>query len=281
VDEMGAVVGPTAVIGQINVTAPPEPPSFKPQYPLEAPFDSGLTLLGYNQDRTEAAPGEQVLLTFFWERTAGSLPENLQIQLLDQDNRVISTWQEPLIDDGFENSAWEMGQRLRAQHLLRLPASLESGHYQLRLQDQVPLADLTISAPDRLFTPPQSATTVEIPFGDEVQLNGFTITRDGDLLTVNLVWQAQGEITSASNVFVHLVDEQGTIFAQSDGEPANWTRPTTGWAPGEYILDRHTLTLPADLNLAELRLRVGLYDPATGRRLPTPGGDGADLFLDP
>ena len=49
--------------------------------------------------------------------------------------------------------------------------------------------------------------------------------------------------------------------------PANWTRPTTGWLPGEYVTDLHTLTLPAELPDGPLTLRVGLYDPATGARL--------------
>jgi len=51
-----------------------------------------------------------------------------------------------------------------------------------------------------------------------------------DQLTVDFVWHALGEISTAYNVFVHLVDNQGTIIAQSDAGPANWTRPSTGWA---------------------------------------------------
>ena len=77
-------------------------------------------------------------------------------------------------------------------------------------------------------------------------------------------------------VFVHLVDESGQIIAQSDGEPANWTRPTTGWAAGEYILDAHTLTLPDGMTNGRLALRVGLYDPQTNQRLLT---DTADFAL--
>jgi len=71
------------------------------------------------------------------------------------------------------------------------------------------------------------------------------------------------------------VDEAGNILAQSDAVPAGWTRPTTGWLPGEYILDVHTLTLPPELPPGQLAFRVGLYDPVTGERLHT--GDGADV----
>ena len=55
--------------------------------------------------------------------------------------------------------------------------------------------------------------------------------------------------------------------AQSDAVPAEWTRPTTGWLPGEYVLDRHAIILPADLPAGKYDLVAGLYDPATGERL--------------
>ena len=84
-----------------------------------------------------------------------------------------------------------------------------------------------------------------------------------------LVWQAQAETAVSYRVFVHLVDENGAILAQSDGEPANWSRPTTGWMAGEYIVDDHLLAIPAELPAGDLRLRVGLYDPLTGVRLTT------------
>jgi hypothetical protein len=81
------------------------------------------------------------------------------------------------------------------------------------------------------------------------------------------------------HVFVHLIDETGNIVAQSDAAPANWTRPTTGWLPGEYVVDAHTLNLPAALPPGPLTLRVGLYDPATGARLMTGDADFAALEL--
>jgi hypothetical protein len=66
----------------------------------------------------------------------------------------------------------------------------------------------------------------------------------------------------------------GRVERQSDGVPANWTRPTTGWLPGEYILDPHRLTLGDDLPAGEYELWVGLYAPRTGVRV-VPSGPGA------
>jgi hypothetical protein len=70
-------------------------------------------------------------------------------------------------------------------------------------------------------------------------------------------------------VFVHLQSADGAIAAQSDGVPADWTRRTTGWLPGEYVLDARTLHLPPDLAPGEYSLFAGLYRPDTGERLTT------------
>ncbi len=280
VDNTGTVIGPTAVIDQIAVTDPDLPPRFKPQYPLETPLDDlGLVLLGFNQDRAEAAPGDLVLLTLFWERAAGSLPETFDIQLLDEIGGTAHTWQLALVHEDFDNSAWESGQRLRAQHLLRLPAGLAGGRYQFQVNGDIPLGELAIAAPKRSFIQPESSIQVEIPFEEKAILSGYTTAIEGDQLILDLVWQAKKEMASAYRVFVHLIDETGTIVSQSDAEPANWRRPTSGWAPGEFIVDRHTLFLPPDLETMDLRLRVGLYDPQTDKRLTSGDSDAADLSL--
>ena len=111
-------------------------------------------------------------------------------------------------------------------------------------------------------------------------LTGATVEPAGCLIdaspgaacTISLVWRAEREMTISYRVFVHLIDDTGNILAQSDAEPARWTRPTTGWAPGEYVVDTHAVILPPELSTGSLRLRVGLYDPATGTRLATPSG---------
>jgi len=74
-------------------------------------------------------------------------------------------------------------------------------------------------------------------------------------------------------VFVHLIDDLGDIVAQSDGIPAGWTRPTTGWLPGEFVVDPHVLDTSSINNDQRLSLRIGLYDPATGVRIAVSGED--------
>ncbi|MFQ5578118.1 MAG: hypothetical protein ACE5G8_14125, partial [Anaerolineae bacterium] len=90
---------------------------------------------------------------------------------------------------------------------------------------------------------------------------------------VTLVWRAERPPPDDYHVFVHLLNAQGEIAAQSDGRPVHWTRPTSGWRPAETITDRRALWIPA-LPPGPYTLIAGLYLPATGRRLPAESGAG-------
>ena len=86
-------------------------------------------------------------------------------------------------------------------------------------------------------------------------------------INLTLIWQALTETDINYRVFVHLLDDNNNLIAQSDAIPDNWTRPTTGWVEREYIIDRHTLTIPNNAPLGDYTVIVGWYDPTTGTRL--------------
>jgi hypothetical protein len=278
-DAAGAVVGPTAVIGQIVVEMPQDKVTVDPQFASgETMPDIGLALTGYNQDRDSMAPGEQLLLTLFWKREMGPVPDGFTLQLLSETGQVVQTWAQPIIRPDFDTTTWESGHILRGQYAVRLPASLDSGTYQFMLQEKIALGRLTLVAPQRNFKRPAVAAAVQLPFGNEVTLAGYTVF-PGASPIVELVWRAEKPTDKSYHVFVHLVDEEGNMVAQSDGQPAEWTRPTTGWTPGEYIVDAHILAPPQGLSLENMSLRVGLYDPDSGQRLEVGDADFAMLPL--
>ena len=49
------------------------------------------------------------------------------------------------------------------------------------------------------------------------------------IVPLTLFWQAQAPPGADYNVFVHLMDENGWIVAQTDSAPAGGLRPTSGW----------------------------------------------------
>ena len=79
-----------------------------------------------------------------------------------------------------------------------------------------------------------------------------------------------------ATVFVHALNENDELVAQSDGQPVQNIYPLTHWPPGVIIADVHQFNWPVDGRLAQLA--VGLYDPSTLARWPVTTPDGA---LDP
>ncbi len=129
-------------------------------------------------------------------------------------------------------------------------------------------------------TPPLQAA--DQAFSNGPRLTGFSFTpavaRPGDTLLVTLQWQASAPMPLNYTVYTQLRDAAGQVAAQLDSQPASGTRPTSGWQPGETILDRKAILLPPDLPPGSYTLQVGLYELATLKRLTLAVG-GADHIL--
>jgi len=100
--------------------------------------------------------------------------------------------------------------------------------------------------------------------GGDWKTEGVTAGAD---LPVTLYWRVTGIADTDLTVFVHLVDEDERVWAQSDARPMQGDAPTLTWLPGELIADTHTLVLPADMPAGAYRLYVGLYDAFQGERI--------------
>ncbi len=243
-----------------------------------------IQLLGTRLDRAVMAPGDPIRVTSLWQVKGDNPGNQFTLQLITDDGA--SLLQETIIiAPEYPVAQWHTGSRLRAETLLRLPASTPDGthHWQIRWGDQIiDAGTITVDAPERSFEIPEMDTAVNETFGDLVTLLGLNMQQltenreqgtDNTLspqssTLITLVWQAKNETPTSYRVFVHLVAPDGTILTQSDSEPANWSRPTTGWLPGEIVQDTHQLTLPEELPDGAY-LRIGLYDPTTGERLST------------
>lgn len=132
--------------------------------------------------------------------------------------------------------------------------------------------ELAAALPD---TPTRAADVV---FEDGVRLGGVDVrpqpAQPGGALLVTLFWRPQGTPTTRYTVFTHLLDADGKLVAQFDGEPGGGTAPTTGWQAGTTVVDRRAVPLPADLPPGRYVLRVGLYRQPELARLPVVAADG-------
>ncbi len=107
-----------------------------------------------------------------------------------------------------------------------------------------------------------ASTPFDVHLGESISLIDYRRENDpapGETFAFTLAWQALAPTEGRVHYFVHLVDEQGGIVAQSDGAPLRDAYPTTSWSPGEIIHQRIELALPPDLPPGSYTLFTGMY----------------------
>ena len=106
-------------------------------------------------------------------------------------------------------------------------------------------------------------------FGQAIKFSGSSNVEDaywsGGEITLEARWALMQETKNVYAAFIHLVDFNNQVIAQSDawiGRDA----PTSTRKVGQTITDRHSILLPPDLNEGSYKLIIGVYDSATGAR---------------
>ncbi len=293
-DAVGQPLGFQVPLGRIEVTRPRRPlTAVDAQHDADVAFGP-LRLVGYSLDRAEAAPGDPFLLTLFWRADAAPADDlQAQVRLLDPAGVPRLALDLPPVRADWPTTLWQAGDLWRGQHAFRLPASLEDGTHRWEVvlyRDGVvgqsfELGTLLVHAPEHLWVAPPLDVEANARFGNVITLLGAQLACDlqgatcnlqpGTILTVTLAWQAEAEMETSYRVFLHLAGAEGGLVAQSDGEPVDWTRPTTGWLPGEVVLDERTLVVSEEVPPGEYELWVGVYRWPSLERLPAFHADGS------
>jgi hypothetical protein len=130
----------------------------------------------------------------------------------------------------------------------------------------------------QVFDSPSGSLAAMTPFEREfaggVRLVGYRLYPPLDnflnsgRLHVTLYWQCEAPLAQDYTAFTHFVAADGFRVTGHDSPPGQGRRPTSGWLPGEIVVDPHDLSIPGDLSSGAYMLRVGLYAAATGERLP-------------
>lgn len=277
------VYGRAYEVATLQVTRPRraiDADALGPAVRLEQPLSPALTLLGHSELPQMADQGDTIPLALYWraEQEPGA-PVDILLGFVNNAGQTVHQVSVPPVPL-YGTEHWRAGDVWRGLHLVRVPPSLVGPHtLTVRIGDLSPvtLGELDVVALPRAMTRPAVAESAHVRFADLVTLVGYELSPiepHRQALRVTLVWRAERETEDTFKVFVHLVDLDGQLVAQSDAEPVNWERPTTTWVAGEYLVDEHILSLSATMPAGEYVVRVGLYNAATGQRLTTElGGD--------
>ena len=119
-----------------------------------------------------------------------------------------------------------------------------------------------------LAQPPDLTPThsTQANFGHTIRLIGYDVAEAaaGNSLALTLFWQVTGPPPANIIPFVHLEDQWRNRWAQGQ----TFAYPSAQWSVGEQIVQRVEVPLAPGTPPGNYRLRVGLFAPESGERLP-------------
>jgi hypothetical protein len=255
-------------------------------------FGEALQLVGYGTPaRLHSKPGDTVEVDLFW-RALAPIPKDYATDVAAVDALSRLTWKEQSVPDEGRApmTAWQPGQVVRDRHRIRVrPDMLGAQTLLLSAIDPAPpgdhlpaiggdgqrLANETVTLGRFLVLPvglQAPAAEDGVRFKDNLQLSGHIIEQVGGQLRITLHWNASVPPSKDYTVFVHMVSPDGKQVAQHDAQPGGGAFPTSLLSGGVEVPDNHLLDVSA-LPAGNYRLEIGLYDLASGARLPTDRGD--------
>jgi 4-amino-4-deoxy-L-arabinose transferase-like glycosyltransferase len=128
------------------------------------------------------------------------------------------------------------------------------------------------------FVPPAIPNRLEANLEGKVHFLGYAVDArelaPGETMRLTLYWQIGFVGGKNYTVFVHVIDQDGHMWAGQDNWPQKGEFPTSLSMAGEYITDAYEIDLPSDIPPGEYRIEVGMYLLETMERLQILGDDG-------
>jgi len=252
----------------------------------------GCELGGSRPPRVGYRPGETVVVTLYWQALADMERDYyVFIHLLGREGELVGGVDAYHGFGTYPSSLWKVGEVRRDTYLVRIKEDaraptlcrIDVGLYDPSTGRKLPALDAqsrplgsVIAGRFKIASrEPQKyafQNAVHFELADVVALVGYDVEgaplRPGQELRLTLYWQALAEMDRDYTVFTHLVDAGGRIWAQHDSQPLGGDYPTSLWSVGEVVADEHILVIGRDAPPGEYRLVVGMYELATGKRLP-------------
>jgi hypothetical protein len=289
-------------VAQLTPLASAEPLlSSLPNWPslslIDYDWGHQVRLVGYQVWPAWVKPGQPIVLNLYWH---GLTDQPGEYKTFVQ---VVNGHSEPLVQgDGHflsEQYRWRQGGMVPDQYLLWIGPETPPGDYLVRmglfnpdssarvavyspsgetLGNQISLGLFYVTSSDADPRLPHTPSPARL--GEHIQLLGYSLPpsqADAALLRVQLHWQADGQVAADYTIFVQLLNAQDQLVTSWDAQPLSGQYPTSRWQTGEIVVDEFALPLPEELPSGHYRLVAGMYDLATGQRLPATGDDGQRL----
>jgi hypothetical protein len=243
-----------------------------------------IRLSGFDRMPYSAQPGQDLSITLRWQPlTAMDRDYSSFVQLLDRSGTRVAGSDRRPGGAFYPTTLWKPGETLYDTHRFAIPDDLEPGAYTLYagMYEYPSMARLGDGTLGFVGVKRSIETEVRIPphvlmysFADQILLWGYELRKEGQSILLSLEWQALKEISYPYTTFIHLVDAEGEIVSQADGQPIGGTYPTSIWDVNEVVIDAYRMPIEMDMPAGEYRLLIGLYRLETLDRLPIYDAEG-------
>ncbi len=260
-------------------------------------IDRRIRLVGAEVAPGSVRPGEPFDLTLYWEALEPvPYDASLFVHLVGPGHQVVGQLDSYPGWGTLSTSQWPVGPIVVDRYRLSVPWNLATptllkvdvGLYDRNTLssypgktsggEAAPVGVVTLRVLPLQTSPPTLPQPAPVVFDDRIRLEGYRlgnpVAHPGDVLDLDLDWQALTPVGEDLQIFVHLVDEQGERVAGYDAAPLEGWWPTSAWEPGQTLRDHYPMALPAHLRPGRYQLQTGLYRLATLERLPATGPAG-------
>ena len=265
------------------------------QSPLHARFVNGMELIGYDLQDSAIRQGDTLSVRLYWRTWNRQTAESRPFLHLDSPGGEVTWANQTKTHPGDKpTTSWPSDFYVVDDYRLKIPADTPPVLATLRVgltDDEKQLTSLTgggdTATLERIrVTERDPLSAAEAPghedvyrLGEDIELVGHRVEVEGipPVATVALYWRANLTPSEDYTVFLHILDQDGRAIARRDGQPVGGEYPTSSWAPGQIIEDRHRVQLPDGIDLQGLEVATGLYRLSDGARLPVEDAQGTRL----
>ena len=287
-------------------------PATEMAHPWSASLGDKVMFLGYSLLSREVYAGEVLQLTLFWQALT-ALDERyvVFIHVLDAEGHIVGQRDTEPGGGAMLTTTWPPGQTIADNYGVLISHGTPPGEYQVRVgmyaldsgvrlpvsQADQPPGDSLVLEPIRVLRPkappPLDALDMQyresLDYGD-LKLLGYDLYKlgyahqkeeplhPGDVLHLDLYWQAINTLDMDWQLGLQLVDKGGQSWAIEEERPVGGSYGTRLWQAGEVVRDQHDLLIPPDVPAGRYRL-VGQVKASPSGELLSPLFESKELVI--
>ena len=237
---------------------------------------AGVSLLAAQADTETARPGETVWLTLYWRAAEPPAePPEFVLEVFGRQVKRIANLHSYHGRGLYPANLWPPGAIVADRFAVRIDPATEApvlARIFARIDGGAPgieVATVKITP----LQPHLAPETWQAELGDHIALVEAQIVppeaRPGEIIEVRVRWYVpRGVPRQDYTTLIHLGQPVGPPLSTGDSPPLRGDYPTRAWGNGEAVDDSYALLIPANLSPGRYPVWIGMYDPASGERLP-------------